>query len=43
MKAYIAELKKVLPGKQLFRYLQIESKLEAIARYEMAQEIPLVQ
>lgn len=43
MRAYISDLQKVLPGKQLFRYLQIESKLEAIARYELAQEIPLVQ
>jgi len=43
MKQYITDLKKVLPGKKVFRCLQVESKLEAIARFEMAKNIPLAQ
>jgi len=34
---------KVLPGKKAFRYLQVESKLSAIGRYELAKEIPLAR
>jgi len=34
---------KVLPGKKAFRYMQIESKLAAIGRYELAKEIPLAE
>lgn len=37
------EVGKVLPGKKAFRYLQIESKLKAIAQYELAKKIPLAQ
>lgn len=40
---YAAEFAKVLPGKKAFRYLQIENKLDAIARFEMAKEIPLAR
>jgi hypothetical protein len=43
MKRYARDLKKVLPPKRLFRYLQVENKLEAIARYELARGIPLAQ
>jgi hypothetical protein len=32
----------VLPGKQVMRYLQIESKIRAAVRYQMAAELPLV-
>jgi hypothetical protein len=34
---------KVLPGKKAFLYLQVESKLSAIGRYELAKEIPLAR
>lgn len=37
------ELEKVLSGKKVFRYLQIENKLEAITRFELASGIPLAQ
>ena len=40
---YVIELAKGLPSKKVFRYLQVENKLEAIARYELAREIPLAQ
>lgn len=43
LKSYVPKLSKVLPGKKLFRYLQVETKLEAIARFEIAKEIPLAQ
>ena len=41
-KAYAAKLKGVLPGKKAARYLQIENKIRAMIRYEMAAGIPLV-
>jgi hypothetical protein len=42
-KDYSAKLAKALPGKKVARYLQIESKIRALVRYELAAEIPLVQ
>jgi hypothetical protein len=41
-KTYAAKLKGVLPGKKVARYLQIENKIRALVRYEMADNIPLV-
>lgn len=43
MKKMAADVAKVLPGKKAFRYMQVESKLTAIARYELAKGIPLAQ
>ena len=43
MKKMASDVAKVLPGKKAFRYLQIESKLLAIGRYELAKAIPLAQ
>jgi hypothetical protein len=40
---YMQKLSKGLPAKKVFRYLQVENKLEAIARYELAKQIPLAQ
>jgi hypothetical protein len=34
---------KVLPAKKVMRYLQIENKLETIARYKLAKAIPLAK
>ena len=42
-KACAAKLTPVLPGKKVARYLQIESKIRAALRYELAGGIPLVQ
>jgi len=42
-KKMAVDVGKALPGKKAFRYLQVESKLMAIARYELAKEIPLAQ
>jgi len=41
--AYIPRLSKVLPMKKVARYLQIENKIRAIAKYEFAEGVPLVQ
>ena len=40
---YLKEFSKGLPAKKVFRYLQIENKLDAMARYELAKGIPLAQ
>jgi hypothetical protein len=42
-KAYSGKLAAVLPGKKVARYLQIENKIRALVRYELAAEIPLVE
>jgi hypothetical protein len=41
-KAYVTKLKSVLPGTKVARYLQIENKIRAVIRYQMADAIPLV-
>jgi len=41
--AYVPKLSKVLPAKKVARYLQIENKIRALVKYELAREIPLVQ
>ena len=40
--SYAAKLGKVLPATKVARYLQIESKIRAIVRFELAAQIPLV-
>jgi hypothetical protein len=42
-KTYRDKLAAVLPAKKAARYLQIESKLRAILRYELAAGIPLAK
>jgi hypothetical protein len=41
--SYVPKLSKVLPPKKVARYLQIENKIRAIIKYNLAAEIPLVQ
>jgi len=43
LKKMASDVGKVLPGKKAFRYMQVESKLSAIGRYELAKAIPLAQ
>lgn len=43
MKKMAVDVGRVLPGKKAFRYLQVEAKLSALARYELAKEIPLAR
>ncbi len=42
MQSYVPKLNKVLPATKVARYLQVESKIRAIVRYELADKIPLV-
>jgi uncharacterized protein (UPF0371 family) len=43
MRKHFKQFMKILPAKKVFRYLQIENKLDAAGRYELAQEIPLAR
>ena len=40
---YAPKLGKVLPVKKVVRYLQIENKIRAVIKYDIAQGVPLVQ
>jgi hypothetical protein len=40
--AYMAKIGKVLPAHKVARYLQIENKIRAILKFELATEIPLM-
>jgi len=42
-RGYLPKLEKVLPGAKVARYLQLENKVRAVVRYELAAQIPLVQ
>ena len=42
-KQYLPKLSKVLPEKKVARYYQIESKIRAVVRYELASAIPLAE
>ena len=42
-RSYVPKLEKVLPGVKVARYIQIENKVRALVRYELAAQIPLVQ
>jgi hypothetical protein len=41
-KSFVPKLSKALPTKKVVRYLQIESKIRAIVKFELAKKIPLV-
>ena len=42
-RSYVPKLEKVIPGMKVARYIQIENKIRAIGKYELASNIPLVQ
>jgi hypothetical protein len=42
-KAYLPKLEKVLPMKKVAIYYQIENKIRAVVKYELASKIPLAQ
>jgi hypothetical protein len=42
-RTYAARLEKVIPGVKVARYIQIENKIRAIVRYDLAGHIPLVR
>ena len=40
-RSFVPRLGKVLPGRKVARYIQIENKVRAIVKYEIAGEVPL--
>ena len=42
-KSYVKKLEDVLPKKKLMRYFQLENKIEATLKYELARNIPLAE
>ena len=40
---YAPQLSKVLPARKVARYLQIENKIRAVVKYDLATGVPLVQ
>ena len=43
LKSYLPKFNKVLPAKKVARYYQIENKLDAILKFDLAREIPLAK
>jgi hypothetical protein len=41
--SYVPKLSKVLPMKKVARYLQVENKVRALVKYDLAGQIPLVR
>jgi hypothetical protein len=39
---YVPKLEQVLPGWKVARYMQIENKIRAVVKYELAAQVPLV-
>jgi hypothetical protein len=42
MKSFLPKFRKVLPEKKVARYYQLENKINAVVKYELAKLIPLV-
>jgi hypothetical protein len=40
---YVKKFKKILPGRKVARYFQLEHKLDAIVDYDLAKNIPLIE
>jgi hypothetical protein len=40
--AYLPEFSKVVPGRTVARFYQIENKMDAVIRYDLAKTIPVV-
>jgi hypothetical protein len=42
-RAFLEPISKALPGRKLMRFYQIENKIDAVLRYELAATIPVVE
>jgi C4-type Zn-finger protein len=42
-RAYVDEVAKALPGRKVARFYQIENKMDAVLRYDLAAQIPVVE
>ena len=40
-RSYVPRLEKAIPGTKVARYMQIENKIRALVKYEIAGEVPL--
>jgi len=41
--AFLAPISEVLPGRKVMRFYQIENKIDAVLRFELARTIPVVE
>ena len=41
--SYVAEFAKVVPGRTVARFYQIENKMDAVVRYDLAAAIPVIE
>ncbi len=41
-RTYLPEFAKILPGRTVARFYQIENKMDAVIRYDLAAEIPVL-
>jgi hypothetical protein len=41
-RTYLPQFAKTMPGKKVARFFQIENKMDAVMRYELAAEIPVL-
>jgi hypothetical protein len=42
-RAYLEEFSKILPGRKVARFYQIENKMDAVIRYDLAATVPVVE
>ena len=42
-RTYLDQFAKALPGRKVVRFYQIENKMDAVMRYDLAAEIPVVE
>jgi hypothetical protein len=42
-RAYLEPISQALPGRKVMRFYQIENKIDAVLRYELAATIPVVE
>jgi hypothetical protein len=42
-RSFLEPISKVLPGRKVMRFYQIENKIDAVLRYELAATIPVVE
>jgi hypothetical protein len=41
-RGYLGEIAKTLPGRKVARFYQIENKMDAVLRYDLAAGIPVI-
>ena len=42
-RAYVPEFAAILPGRKVARLYQIENKMDAVIRYDLAATIPVIE